>query len=113
MPSAFESSIQTSDKDMRNVIVQMLVGISHIRAEQNEGVVQDGSISIIRCCHFCDEMRQHFNVILIDFRKVRDSTRIFAVMRHAMETRSGSFTFRISSPREIARKQKRAYPGDI
>src|SRR5579885_1587398 len=91
----------------------MLIGVAHVASIENERMIEHGSVAIRRLGHLVDQVRQHFDVILVNFRELGDAAGIFAVMGSAVETGRGGFAFRVSAAGEIAGEQQGSHAGDV
>ena len=85
--------------------MQMLIGIAHIAAIEQERMIQQRAVAVRSPGELVDEIRDHFDVILVDLRELIDSFRIFSMMRTAMESHCRSFALRIGTPGKVSRKQ--------
>src|SRR5580658_7673102 len=97
MAPAFELPVQSAYQHMRHVEVDMLIGVSHVAAIENQRMIQQRAVAVGCLCHAVDEVGEHLDVILVDLRELLDFLRIFAVMRSAMETEGGRFAGGISA----------------
>ena len=98
---------------MRHIVVDVLIGVPHIAAIEHQRMIEQRAVAVRGLGQVVDEVGQHLHVILIDLRERLDNLRIFAVMRHAVETGSGRFTGRVSAAGEVAGKQQRAHARDV
>jgi len=80
MTSAFQATVVATEQDMRHIIVQMLVRITHVAAVQHQRVIQQAAVAVIGVLQLVDEVGQHLDVILVDLRELVDTTGIFTVV---------------------------------
>src|SRR5690242_2617377 len=91
---------------MWHIVVLMLVGVAHIRAIEDQGVIEQRSITVRNGLQLLEEVHQHLHVISIDLGVIGYLLRTLGVMRTGVE--SGiSATGRIVSVGQITCAEKR------
>src|SRR6266446_10288021 len=113
MAISFLPPIQAADQDVGYIIVKVLIGVTHIAAVEDQRVIEERTIPVRRLGECCHEMSEHPDMVLVELCVLRDSPRIFTVMRSAVESQRWRFAFRVGPSREVTRKQQCADACDI
>ena len=82
----------SADQHVRHVVVQVLVGVAHVAAVENQRMIEQRAVAVLGLRQLVDKVRQHLHVILVDLRELRR----FASDLRRDATRRGSPT---SAPR--------------
>src|SRR5262245_45280262 len=106
MAAAVEPTGSSTRKDMRRIVMLMLIRIAHVRAVENQRVVEQSSVAVRRGLQLVEEVRQHLNVITVDLRVVGNSPGVLGMMRASMKTGVRA-ACRIVAICQIARAKKR------
>ena len=85
MPAALKLTRRAADQNVRHIVMQVLVGIAHVGAVENQRMIQQRAVAVGRVLQLVDEIRQALHVILVDVRVTLDVLRIFGVMRSPVE----------------------------
>src|SRR5210317_2065159 len=76
-------------------------------------MVKQRTITIFSFCQVISKIGQHFDVVLIDFRELINSTRVFTMMGSTMKPQCRRITFRIDPTSEITGKKHSPYSRDV
>ena len=72
MTPAFELAVQSADQHMRHVVMDVLIGVPHVAAVENQRMIEQRAVAVRGLGKVRDQMGQHLDVILVDLRKLVD-----------------------------------------
>src|SRR5579885_1155037 len=99
--SALQLPARAADQDVRNVVVQVLVGVSHVGAVEHQRMVEQRPVAVRSLGQLVNVIGQALDVILVKLRVFGDPVRILGVMRAAVEAEA-----RHENPDRIAEYSK-------
>jgi hypothetical protein len=80
VPAALQLPIHASNQKMRDIKMLMLIGIAHIRAVQDERVIEQGAVAVRRCLQLVRKICGRIKMVAIQLRKALDLRRIILVV---------------------------------
>src|SRR5579872_5175281 len=112
MAVALEASTGAAYQDVRNVVVQVLVGVAHVGAVEDQRVIQQRAVAVRRLLHLVGQVRQAGDVIASDLGVVGDALGVFGVVRSSVETAGGAAQ-RVRASGQVAGVEHRSDAGDV
>src|SRR6266566_2778017 len=113
MAATFELPGRSTNQEVRNVVMKVLIGIAHVRAVKDERMVEQRAVAVRSALHLVDEIRKALHVVLVELGVLRDTFRILGMMRATVETQGGNVARRICTAGEVAGIQDRRNPCDV
>ena len=108
------------DKEVRHVVVVVLIRVTHIGAVHDQRVIQQRAVAIRDRPELLREVRHGGDVIPVDVRVAPHFCRVVLVVRLAMEAPAGAAVREQRTPRkgvraacEIPRAEHRGHAGDV
>ena len=77
-------------QDVGDVVVQVLVGVAHVGAVENQSVIQQRAVAVLGLLHLIGQVGQAGHVVAVDLSVVGDALGILGVVGSAVETAGGT-----------------------
>jgi len=80
VPPAVQLPIYASNEKMRDIKMLMLIGIAHVRAVQDERVIEQGAVAVRRCLQLVGKIGGRIKMVAVQLREALDLRRIILVV---------------------------------
>ncbi len=103
---AFDGTGAVPQHDRRERKVIMIIAVRHVRAVQEDRVVEDAVLAVRLLGELAEEVRDHLAVPGLQLRQLHEAGRIIVMVRQRME-RVGNTDMRISLVADLGRHHER------
>src|SRR5678816_982390 len=101
MAVSAQSQILAADQEVRHIVMLVLVGVAHVRAVHDDGVVEQRAVTLTNRLQLLSQIRRGRKVIAVQVRVAANLDRVVLVMRAAVEADAGAGTREELALREL------------